>query len=70
MGGGQPPQPPFIPGVQMPMNVQPPQFIMNQMGLPQMTPQQAMLAQQQYFMQQQQQQQQQQQIQQAPVSTV
>ena len=61
MGGGQPPQqPPYAqPGSQMPNNIQPPQFILNQMGLPQLTPQQAMLAQQHYYMQQQQQSQQQ-----------
>jgi pre-mRNA-processing factor 8 len=49
------------------MGVQPPQFILNQMGLPQLTPQQAMLAQQQYFIQQHQQQQTH--VQQAPTLT-
>jgi len=58
--GGQQQQPPQqtnpygLPGVQIPMGVQPPQYILSQMGLPQLTAQQAMMAQQQYFMQQQQ----------------
>ena len=59
MGGGQPP--PEQQFVQVPVGIQPPHFIMNQIGLQQMTPQQqAMLAQQQFYMQQQQ-------IQQPPV---
>lgn len=63
MGGGQPPPQQFV---QVPVGIQPPQFMMNQMGMQQMTPQQhqqqAMLAQQQFYMQQQQ-------IQQPPVLT-